>query len=110
MGSKLQRNLQKLVTAAKRATPYGGRGFRWEVALVYGKHLNAPFRPEGFDAWGGDLGLLSHYTVHHLRVGKYLECWVYNSEELVDNVYIHLDSETSARVQVSGEKIKEVSV
>lgn len=92
----------KIITALKRHVGYGGK--RWEVALCCEKgNLNAPFRPPDYDKWDGDIDKLSNY-MRYLRPVVYLECWIYGTEELEDNVYVWLDSEKSARVQVCGSK------
>lgn len=104
--------LSKLLTAAKKASGFAGR-YRWEVALVCEKtNLNYPFRPENYDHWAGDMARLYDCRVY-IRPGIYLECWIYepgSDGELVDNVYIWIDSETSARVRVCGEQVKAVSI
>lgn len=98
----------QLIKACKVAAGYPNH--RWEVALVYDKaQPNYPFRPENYENWRGDIELLSGH-IKNIRQGVYLECWIYGLEELEDNVYIWIDSPTTARVQVCGSTVQTVTI
>lgn len=98
---------KKLLGAAIQSSGFG-RGFRWEVALCSNKqNENYPFRPNDDKfVWDGDISELSFYR-NEIRIGHYLECWIYErgeNGELVDNVYLTFNTATQASVQTCGSR------